>query len=122
MRHLGSVVRVLRRVVLHRSHHAPASRTVALQLVRHQLPRRALLALEQLAEEPFGRAGVAISLNQDVDHVALLVDGPPQVVSLTPDLHEDLVHVPNVAKSTLVAPQLPGVFGSEVPTPLPVSY
>lgn len=49
----------------------------------------------------------------------LLVDGPPQVVSLAPDLHEDLIQVPHVAESTVATSERLGVFGSELPAPLP---
>src|SRR5665811_238325 len=64
--------------------------------------KRQLLPLEQLAKEPSGRMGVAISLNQDVDHP-----------------HEDLVQVPHVAEPALAMPELPGILRSELPTPLP---
>jgi len=42
-----------------------------------------------------------IPLNQDIDQVAVLVDGPPQVVAFASDLHEDLVQVPDIAQPTL---------------------
>jgi hypothetical protein len=31
-----------------------------------------------------------------------------------PDLHEDLIHVPNVAKSTLAMPELSGIIRPEL--------
>jgi len=36
-------------------------------------------------------------LNQDVDDVSILIDSPPEILSLALDLHEDLVQVPYVA-------------------------
>jgi len=44
---------------------------------------------------------IVIPLNQDIDQVAVLVDGPPQVVAFASDLHEDLVQVPDIAQPTL---------------------
>jgi hypothetical protein len=61
------------------------------------MPRFASLPLQELAKEPFGRKGVAISLNQENDHVPVLVDSPPEIMALTPDLHEDLIQMPRFA-------------------------
>jgi len=91
MRDLGQIVRVAFRVVIHGRHDVSVGGAVAPQLVRHQPSRRAPLPFQQLAKKPFGRAGVAISLNQDVDHISVLVHGSPQIVSLSSDPHEDLV-------------------------------
>ena len=44
-------------------------------------------------------------LHEDVQHVAVLVDGPPQVLPIAVDLQEDLVQVPFVAGSGLAAAQ-----------------
>jgi hypothetical protein len=60
-----------------------------------------------------------MSLNQDVDHVSILIDGPPEVVPLALDIHEELVQVPNVSQLPLSAPEPPGVAWAELPTPLP---
>jgi hypothetical protein len=46
------------------------------------------LELQQLAEEPFGRAGIAMPLNEDIDHIPILVDSPPEIVPLALDVHE----------------------------------
>ncbi len=51
--------------------------TVALELVRHDHPRSILQAAEQLAEEPRGRLRVAPALDEDVEHVPVLVDRAP---------------------------------------------
>jgi hypothetical protein len=60
-----------------------------------------------------------MSLNQDVDHVSILIDGPPEVVPLALDIHEELVQVPDVSQLPLPAPEPPGVAWAELPTPLP---
>jgi len=57
-------------------------------------------------------------LDENVDHLAILVDSPPQILSLTLDRHEQFVQVPGVAQATLSSPERPGVFDTELPTPL----
>jgi len=91
MRDLSQIVRIAFRVVIHGRHDVSVGGVVAPQLVRNQLPWLAPLLLQKLAKEPFGCTGVAVSLNQDIDHVPVLIDGPPQIVSLSSDPHEDLV-------------------------------
>jgi len=58
-------------------------------------------------------------LDQDVEDVAVLVDGPPQVVMTGVDRQEHLVEVPLVAGSGLAAAQAGRVDGSELAAPLP---
>ncbi len=62
------------------------------------------MALQELAEEPFGRAGIAMPLNQDVDHVSILVYRAPEIVPLSLDVHEELIQVPGVSEPTLPTP------------------
>ena len=61
---------------------------------------------------------IASGLNENVDYVTLLVDSPPQILSLTLDRHEQFVQVPRVAQETLTAPERPGVPDTKLPTPL----
>ena len=59
-------------------------------------------------------------LDQDVDHVTVLIDGTPQVLLLaieSPD--EDLVQMPVVAKPSLSSLQFPGIVRTELLTPAP---
>ncbi len=49
------------------------------------------MPLHQLAEEPPGSVGVALSLDQNVDHVAILIDGTSEVVALPADRYEYLI-------------------------------
>src|SRR2546427_10453371 len=119
MRDFGSIVLVLRRAVHDRGHHEAVSRRVAAKLVRDQTPWRTALRFQQLPEEAFGGTPVAPWLNEDVDHVAVLVDGPPEIVLATLDIHEQFVQVPGVAQASLPVPQDTGVLRTEPPTPLP---
>jgi hypothetical protein len=58
-------------------------------------------------------------LNEDVDHIPILALSPPEIVPLAMDVHEELVQVPDVSRTTLPTPQVPCVVESELLTPLP---
>jgi hypothetical protein len=64
-------------------------------------------------------ACIAKSLNQDVDHVPVLVHSPSEIATLTFDLHEDVIQVPTVAEATLATHEVSCAPGSALPTPLP---
>jgi hypothetical protein len=57
-------------------------------------------------------------LDENIDYVTILVDSPPQILSLTLDRHEQFVQVPGVAQASLTSPERPGVFDTKLPTPL----
>ncbi|ORI23887.1 hypothetical protein BH686_01460 [Rhodococcus erythropolis] len=56
-------------------------------------------------------------MDEDVKHVAVLVDSPPQVFSDSADLDEDFVEIPLVASAWLMSAKPAGVFGSEPRAP-----
>jgi hypothetical protein len=58
-------------------------------------------------------------LNEDVDHVTVLVDGPPKILQATVDVHEQFVQVRRVAQASLPVPQDTSVRRTEPLTPLP---
>jgi hypothetical protein len=62
---------------------------------------------------------MSMLLNQDVDHIPILVDGSPEIVTLAPDVHEQLVQMPDVSSSTLPTSEVASVVESELLTPLP---
>jgi hypothetical protein len=54
---------------------------VTAELVGDQHPRYPALLGQQLTEEPLGGLGIPARSDQDVEHIAVLVDGPPQILS-----------------------------------------
>lgn len=50
---------------------------VALEFIRHDHARNLLQALQELLEEVLGCFLVALTLHQDVKHMAILIDCPP---------------------------------------------
>jgi hypothetical protein len=104
MRDFGAIIFVLPSAVNNTRHHAPVGRREAAQLVRDQTPWRMALSFQQLAEEARGRTPITPWLEQDIDHVAVLVDGPPEILLAPVDVHEQFVQVPRVAQASLPAP------------------
>ncbi len=95
---LGSVVCVLVGAVDDGWHDTPMRRRVASQLVGDQPPRHAALTLQQLAKKTFRSPAVPTRLDEDVDDVAVLIDGTPEILPLSLDGDEDLVQVPRVTR------------------------
>jgi hypothetical protein len=60
-----------------------------------------------------------MSLNEEVDRVTVLIDSPPEIMPLAPDVHKELVQVPDVSPTTLPMFELSCVLGPELPAPLP---
>src|SRR6266566_907234 len=60
---------------------------------------------------------IAPLLHQNVKHDALLVDCPPQPVTLALDLELHLVQVPFVTRACTPSAQFRGVAGAELRTP-----
>jgi hypothetical protein len=112
MRHFCSVVLVLLRAVHDRRHHEAVGRRVATKLAVIRR-RRACGPALSIAEEAFGRVAIAPGLKEDVDHVTVVVDGPPEMLPATVDVHEQFVQVPCVAQASLPAPQDTGVLRTE---------
>jgi hypothetical protein len=55
---------------------------------------------------------------EDIDEVAVLIDGAPQVPTLALDLHDHLVEEPPIAAWSLAFLDTPGVLGAESFAPL----
>ena len=72
-------------------------RPIAGQLVGDDHARDVLKYFEKLAKKSLRSLFVASALNQDVQHVAMLIDGSPQRVLLASNGKHHLVHMPCVA-------------------------
>ena len=119
MGHFGSIVRVLVRGVDHGRHHGPTSRRIAAQLVGDQTSRYRSLAFQQPPEKARGGTPIAPGLHEDVDHVAVLVDRPPEILLPPLDIDEQFVQVPRVAHLPSLTPERSRIRWPEGPTPLP---
>ena len=72
---------------------------ITAQLVSHDHPRFILQTLKQSLEEALRCLGIAPRLNQNVEHNAMLIDGPPHIMLYALDADENFIHVPLVAGS-----------------------
>jgi hypothetical protein len=95
---LTPVIEIATLVVFHPSQHLTFSRAVALQLIRDDHPRDVLQPLEKIAKKHLRRLLVAAALHQDVEHVIVLVDRSPQVITLAMDGQNHPVEMPMVSE------------------------
>ena len=99
MRAFRSIVLVSGGAVHHRRHGPAVGSRIAAKLVRDQSSRLTALPFQQLTEKARGGTPIAPELDEDVDHVTVLVNGTPQILPLALDVHEQLVQEPGVAAS-----------------------
>ena len=71
----------------------------------------------QSAEKPLGCAGVTPVLEKNVNDIAILVDGAPQVVLFTSDLDEDFIAKECVSIAWVLAAQALGNLRSILDSP-----
>ena len=114
---LGSIIQMFRLSMLDRRHGGGVCDLVTGKLVGDQHPRPAALLLQKFLEEPGRGPAISPGLDEDVEHVAVLVDSPSQVFSDSADLDEHFVKMPLVASTWLISAQRAGVFGPEPRTP-----
>ena len=81
VRDLGTIVRVLGRVMGDQGHDVPMCDTVAAQLVSHETRRFLSLTLQESSKESPRRAPVPTGLDEEVDQVPVLVHGAPEIES-----------------------------------------
>ncbi len=78
----GPVVGVAGRVADHGRHNHAVRGTVAPEATRDEAAGDTAAPLEQPAKEPRGGVAIRAGLEQVVDDLAVLVDGPPEVLTL----------------------------------------
>jgi hypothetical protein len=112
-----SIVRVSVGVMDDGRHDRSLRCSIAPQLVGNQPPGLASLAFQQHTEETFSRTPIATQLEEDVDHITVLVNGAPEIVLLPPNVHEEFIQVPRIAQPTLATLERTSVHGTELQTP-----
>ena len=88
MRDFGSIVGVSACVMRHSGHDFTVGHTVIVELIGDDPKRLVSLAFQEPSKEPSRCGAVSTGLDQNVDHVAVLVDGPPQILALAVDGNE----------------------------------
>jgi hypothetical protein len=76
----------------------PEGGAVGPQLVGHNQPGREALLSEKFAHQLRGSPPVSPRLDQDIEDLALVIDGAPQIHSPSSDAHDHLVQMPPVVR------------------------
>jgi hypothetical protein len=97
VRDLGPVVEVAALAMRDPGQDLLLGGAIAPEFIGHDHTGNVLQPLQQFLEEPLGRLRVAPTLHQDVEHGAVLVDRPPQIVLFAADAEEHFIQMPFVA-------------------------
>jgi hypothetical protein len=116
---LGAVIEVPVLAVLHARQDLPLSRAIAFQLIGDEPPRHVRQPLEPLAEESLRVPLIPLPLHENIQDIAVLIHGPPQVGPFATDAQKDLVQVPLITGSRAPPTELMGMGLPECPAPIP---
>ena len=94
-------------------------RWVGPEAIGDEAVRDTAAPLKQLTKEPRGGVAIPAGLEQDVDDFALLIDRPPEVLTLASNGHEEFVQMPGVADWPRAPPEPPCVSHAEGLAPVP---
>jgi hypothetical protein len=83
----------------------PESRSVRAQLIGDQQFRREALLFEKFAYQPQRHALVAAALNKNIEDLAFVIHGAPQIHPATGDPNHHFVEMPSVARAWAALPQ-----------------
>ena len=118
VRDFSAVVLVLTGPVLDERKHFAMSGRIGPELVGYEPHGRSSFMLQSSTKEALGRSTIAPLGNQNIDHISILVDSAPQVETLSADLDEEFVDMPDVTESTLFSSKTSSVLGTELQTPV----
>ena len=117
MRILGPVVETFVRAVLDVWHDLAPSGRVGAKLIGDHAPGWAALFLQEAGQQAFRRFGVAAALEDFIEHIAILINRPPEPVFLARDRDHDLIQVPDVTAAWRLAPEAANVSRPELQRP-----
>ena len=97
MRYFDSIVRIRGCAVHDRRDQSTAGGLIARQLVGDQAARDGALCFQELVEESDRSSPIPSGLHEDVDHIPILVNRPPQVLRSALHPHEQLIEIPRIS-------------------------
>jgi hypothetical protein len=109
MRVFCPIVQAFVLAVLHTRQDLTFRRSIALQLIGDDHAWDVLQPFEQFAKKTFRGLLVALALNQDVEHIPILVDSSPQGMGFSMNFEKDFIQVPCVATTRAPPSQCIGV-------------
>ncbi len=71
------------------------------------------MSLEEFAKEALRSEGASTALNEDVEHLACVIDRPPQPATLAVDHQTEFIEVPDVGTGPVRPPQSACVLRAE---------
>ena len=81
-------------------HHLAMRGSVTSEFVGDKPPRRSALLLEKPAKEPGRGCLVPPFLDQDIQYLPILINGPKQIMLLSVDPNKDCIDKPLIAART----------------------
>ena len=115
MRHFDAIVRIRGCAVQDRRDQGTVGGLIARQIVGDQAVRDGALCFQELAEGSDRSSSIPSGWHEDVDHIPILVNRPPQVLRPALHPHEQLIEIPRLS---LAAPQPSRILQPERPAPL----
>jgi len=76
------------------------------------------LAFDETTEKAFCSPPIAAALHQNINHIAILGNGTPEIVALALNCDKDFVDVPGFAQASLSFFELARIVWPKLPTPL----
>src|SRR2546427_6162249 len=94
------------------------SGSIALQFIGDDHSRHVGQSFEQLAEKLLCGPLIPAALDQNIQHVPLLIHGPPEIMARALNRQKHFVQVPLVARPSASAPELIGILLTKLAAPL----
>ena len=102
---LSPIIGVLRGAVMDGGEGGAAGHFIAPQLVSDESIGDVLEPLQQLAKEAFGGPCITPFLHENIEDLAVLIHGSPEIIPLPSDVDEQLVEVPGIAGPSAAVPK-----------------
>jgi hypothetical protein len=94
------------------------SRIITSEFVGDQPAGFAPLAFEQATEKPFSSLLIAAALHENINDIAVLIDGSPQILLLSLNRDKHFVEMPGVTQAALSFFQFASISRTKLLTPL----
>jgi hypothetical protein len=92
--------------------------SVTRQCIGNDDPWDILTPFEELPKELLGGILISSALDENIQHIAVLINRPPQVMELAIDFEEDFIKMPFVTGLRPASAQHSGIRLTEFPAPL----
>jgi hypothetical protein len=112
------IVQVAVLPVFHTGQDLSLGRPVAFQLIGNDDPGNVLASFEELAEELLGGRLITAPLHKDIQHTAVLIHRPSQIMASALNREKHLIEMPYITWSGTPAPELIGILLPKLAAPL----